>query len=202
MTATITKIEVKDYRKPEYEVSPMFTERWSPRAFLDKAVPTDVLYSVLEAAKWAPSAANWQPWRFIIARSETDREKFHSFINDRNREWCEKAPVIILILSKVTNPDGKANRFHSFDTGAAWANLAMQASMLGLVTHGMGGFDQDKARQLLNIPEDYDIHAVVALGYQGNTEDLPESFQDREKPSERRPLAETVFEGTFESNIK
>lgn len=200
MTTTLTKVE--NSRKREYQVDPLFTERWSPRSFLDKEVPSKVLYSILEAAKWAPSAANWQPWRFLIARSEEDRQKFYSFINDRNREWCEKAPALILFISKKTNPDGKPNPFHRFDTGAAWASLALQARMLGIATHGMGGFDREKARTVLSIPEEYDIDLVAALGYQGDPDDLPDSFKEREKPSLRRTLSESVFEGQFGKTIQ
>ena len=194
---TISNQEVKDFRVPEHTVDSIFIERWSPRAFLDKEVPTELLYSVLEAAKWAPSASNKQPWRFIIARTENDRKRFHTFINEKNREWCEKAPVLILIISKKTNPDGKFNMYHSFDTSAAWASLALQANMYVLITHGMGGFDRVKAHETLSIPEEYDIHAVIALGYHGNPGELSEEFQEREKPSNRRPLSETVFEGHF-----
>jgi len=202
MTTTSAKLDISQHRKPTYDIDSVFTERWSGRAFLEKEVPSEVLYSLFEAARWAPSAANWQPWRFIMARTSHDRQAFHSFINEKNRKWCEKAPVMMLVLSKKTNPDGQPNSFHSFDAGAAWANFALQAASIGLMTHPMGGFDKNKAREVLNIPDEYDIHAVVAIGYQGDPEDLPEEFIGREKPSDRQPLSAMVFEGQFDRSIK
>ena len=145
LTTTFSKSIVESYRKPKYPIDSMFIERWSIRAFSKKEVPSEVLYSLFEAARWAPSAVNWQPWRFIIARSEQDKQTFHSFINEKNLEWCQNAPVLMLIISKKTNPEGNQNPFNAFDTGAAWANFALQATLKGLMTHPMGGFDKDKA---------------------------------------------------------
>ncbi|HET7658577.1 MAG TPA: nitroreductase family protein [Bacillales bacterium] len=195
---TITKINPVDYRQTEYPIDPIFINRWSPRSFLDKPIGEETLFSLFEAAKWAPSAANWQPWRFIIARSKEDRAKFNSFIFEGNTAWCEKAPVLAVIISKKLNPEGKPNRAHAFDAGAAWGFLSIEAAKKGLITHGMGGFDQVKAREVLHIPEEFDIHAVIAIGYQGEKEELPEAYQEREKPSGRRKLEETVFEGEFQ----
>lgn len=197
METTKSEINVRDYRQAEYSIDQSVIERWSPRSFSDKPVPDETLFSLFEAAKWAPSAANWQPWRFIMARSQEDREAFYPFIFDSNRVWCEKAPVLVVVVSKKTNPDGKFNRTHAFDTGAAWGFLALEAAKKGLITHGMGGFNPEQAREVLNIPEDYDVHAVIAVGYQDEKAKLPESYQAREKPSDRRPLSETVFEGKF-----
>src|SRR5690625_2623370 len=105
-------------REAHYAIDPIYINRWSPRAFSDKPIEEDKLNSVFEAARWAPSAANWQPWRFIIARTSKDREKFLSFINDNNVEWCKRAPVLVTIISrKVRNEEGDPNVFHSFDTG-------------------------------------------------------------------------------------
>ncbi|MGV3489258.1 MAG: nitroreductase family protein [Tuberibacillus sp.] len=202
MTTTSAKLDINQYRKPTYDIESIFIKRWSGRSFLEKNVPDGVLYSLLEAARWAPSAANWQPWRFIIARTREDREVFHSFINEKNRKWCEKAPILMLVLSKKTNADGKTNAFHAFDAGAAWAHFALQAAAKGLMTHPMGGYDKNKARDVLNIPEDYELQAVVAIGYQGDPEALPDDFKDREKPSDRKPLSAMVFEGQFNKNIK
>ncbi|WP_217586590.1 nitroreductase family protein [Lentibacillus saliphilus] len=197
-----THQSITDIRSREYDVDDLFLERWSPRSFLDKEVPEEVLYTVLEAAKWAPSASNIQPWRFIVAQTEADREKFHSFIYELNRNWCEKAPVLILFVSKKTMADGNPNPFHQIDAGAAWASIALQAKMLGLVTHGMGGLDREKAREVLSVPDDFEIHHVAAIGYQGAVNALPEPYQEREKPSLRKPLSETVFEGEFGKEVK
>lgn len=189
--------DVKAYRTTKYDVDDMFTNRWSPRAFSEEEVPQDTLLSLFEAAHWAPSAFNFQPWRFIIAQTAEERKVFYSFIKEFNLTWCEKAPVMSLILSK-TNNDGKPVESHSFDTGAAWGFLALQANKKGLVTHPMTGFDFDKARELLNIPEDYKIEALVAIGYQGDKDTLPEMLQQREEPNNRQPLETLIFNGKFE----
>jgi nitroreductase len=189
--------EVAEHRKPSYEVPAVFLNRWSPRAFAERPVDDEVLFQVFEAARWAPSALNEQPWRFIIARTDADRELFCEFINPRNVLWCRRAPVLALLLSRTQLADGRPNPKHAFDAGAAWASLALAATELGLATHAMGGFDPDKARTALGIPEGFDPQIVIAIGYRGDAEDLPEDFRAREKPSDRRPLAEMVFEGRF-----
>lgn len=187
----MTDLQVKHGRQAEYDIDETYLSRWSPRSFLEKDVPEEVLMSVLEAARWAPSAMNAQPWRFIIARTQEDREKFHSFIKEGNRKWCEKAPVLVAILS-----DNKGS-YHAFDTGSSWGYLSLQATKKGLITHPMAGFYQDQAREALNIPDDFDIQLVVAIGYQGEKEALPAELQDREQPSNRRPLKELIFEGEY-----
>lgn len=198
MTTNMTKLNISDYRKTKYEIDPAFINRWSPRSYSRQPIDEKTLMSIFEAARWAPSAANWQPWRFIIARTEQDREKFHSFIFDGNRAWCEKAPVLAVIVSNRENPEGNPNPAHTFDSGTAWGYLSIEAAKKGLITHGMGGFDKEKAREVLNVPENYEIHAVIAIGYQGVKEDLPEAYQNREKPSGRRELEDTILEGTFQ----
>ncbi len=188
----VKNININDYRKPDYPIDDIFLKRWSPRSFSEQEVDEETLMSVLEASRWAPSASNKQPWRFIIARTEEDRKKFQSFIMDGNLAWCDKAPAYVLIIS-----DTEVGGTHGFDTGTAWGYLALQAMQKGLITHAMGGFYKDKAREVLNIPEQYAIHAVVAIGYQDEKEKLEEKFQEREQPSDRRPLTETVMEGEF-----
>ncbi|MDX8047112.1 nitroreductase family protein [Gracilibacillus sp. S3-1-1] len=185
-------INVKEYRSADYPIDDMFLDRWSPRSFAEKEVDDETLMSVFEAARWSPSASNKQPWRFIIAKTAEDREKFHSFIMDGNLAWCTKAPVLAVIVS-----DTEAGGSHGFDTGTAWGYLALQAMKSGLITHAMGGFYRDKAREVLNIPEQFDIQAVIAIGYQDEKEKLAEVFQERELPSSRRPVAESVMEGEF-----
>lgn len=190
--------DVKTYRTSEYDIDEMFINRWSPRSFSEKEVPQDIVLSLFEAAHWAPSAFNFQPWRFIIGQTAEERKVFHSFINESNLIWCEKAPVLSLILSKKMTDEGKAFRTHSFDTGAAWGFLALQANKKGLVTHPMTGFDFDKAREALEIPEEYHIEALVAIGYQDEKEKLSEMLQQREQPNNRQPLGNFIFNGKFE----
>jgi nitroreductase len=185
-----------DFRKPDFEISTQFIDRWSPRSFLEKEIPEDILFSVFEAARWAPSASNVQPWRFVVARTKEDLENFHSFIVPGNLTWAKFAPALAVIISETKTERGE-NAWHAFDAGTAWSHLALEAANKGLITHAMGGFDKEKARQVLNVPADYSIHAVIAIGYQGEKNTLPENLQEREKPSGRRPLKESLFEGTF-----
>jgi nitroreductase len=184
-------------RKSNYDIESTFLNRWSPRSFDRKEVPEEALLSVFEAARWAPSANNEQPWRFIVARKKEDLERFYSFIFAGNRVWCENAPVLAVVLSKKINSKGASSMTHSFDAGAAWAMLALEAVRQGLATHAMGGFEREKARITLGVPEDFDLHAVIAIGYRGEKGALPEDLQAREHPSDRRPLADTLFEGKF-----
>ena len=187
----MSEIKTKAFRQAEHEIDPVYLNRWSPRSFLEKEVPEEVLMKLFEAARWAPSANNLQPWKFIIARTKEDREKFHSFINEGNRIWCEKAPVLAVLISDKEDP------VHSFDAGTAWGYLSLQATREGLVTHAMGGFQRDKAREVLNIPDNFDPQVVIAIGYQGEKEVLPEKLQEREQPSSRKPLNEVLVEGKF-----
>ncbi|WP_051343932.1 nitroreductase family protein [Alicyclobacillus herbarius] len=193
--------QVAAHRQPQHKVPAVFVNRWSPRSFAERPVDEETLFAVLEAARFAPSAANVQPWRFILARTDVERDLFCQFINARNVEWCHKAPVLLLLVSETTMADGRHNRAHALDAGAAWMSLALAAQMKGLVTHAMGGFDRDKAREMLNIPEGFEPQIVIALGYLGDINDLPADFQEREHPSVRKPLSETVFEGRFGNRI-
>jgi nitroreductase len=188
---------VLNKRKADYDIDQIFLDRWSPRAYDDKEVPEDILYSIFEAARWAPSASNEQPWRFIIARTKADREKFYPFIMEGNRIWCEKAPVIAVIIGNKITSKGQPNGAVAFDTGAAWSYLALEAARKGLVTHAMGGIFKDKAREILEIPEEYEVFAAITIGYEGKKEDLADVLQEREQASDRRPIKETLFEGSF-----
>lgn len=189
--------EVKASRQSKYAVSPLFLNRWSSRSYADRSVPDEVLNAVLEAASWAPSASNNQPWRFLVAKTAEQRQAFESFINPSNRLWTDRAPVLIVLLSKTVNDKGEPNRTHAFDTGAAWGHLAIQAELLGLSTRTIGGFNRDLARSELNVPDEYEIIAITTLGYRGAKELLPEALQEREVPNGRRPLADSVIEGKF-----
>jgi nitroreductase len=194
---TFLSAEIESRRQPDHEIHPQFLTRWSPRSFTDQDVSEDVLLSLFEAARWAPSGGNLQPWRFIVARTAEERAKFHTFIAAVNREWCEKAPILTVVVSYSKTANGNLNPSHSFDAGAAWGYLALEAANQGLITHAMGGFDRQQARETLGVPEDYDIHAVIAIGYRGPVEALAEKFQEREAPSGRQPISEIVFTGEF-----
>ncbi|ASN04815.1 nitroreductase family protein [Virgibacillus necropolis] len=188
---------VKEVRTATHDIDPIYLQRWSPRSFQNKEVPENLLHGIFEAARWAPSAANMQPWHFVVARNDQDRAKFHSFIFDNNVEWCKNAPVLIAITSKMDSERFGDNVTHAFDTGAAWGYLALEATRKGLATHGMGGFDRDKAREVLQVPDNYAIQAIIALGYKGEKELLEEKFHEREKPSNRKEVDEFISEGMF-----
>ncbi|MCD1257463.1 nitroreductase family protein [Paenibacillus athensensis] len=189
--------EVEAARQPEHEIHPQFLTRWSPRSFSDQEVTEETLLSLFEAARWAPSGSNLQPWRFIVARTAEERASFHSFIVPANREWCEKAPVLTLLISHKLGHNDALNPAHAFDAGTAWGYLALEAANQGLITHAMGGFERQQAREALQIPDDYELHAVIAIGYRGPKEALAEKFQARELPSGRRQLSESLFAGRF-----
>jgi nitroreductase len=153
---------------------------------------------LFEAARWAPSEYNLQPWHFVYAKRGTKSfEAFLDLLVDFNKMWADKAGALVVVVSRHTFDDGQKSRTHAFDTGAAWQNLALQASMNGLVAHGMGGFDYDKAKKALNIPDDYQVQAMIAIGKPGKKEDLPTRMQEVEKPSTRKKVEEFAFEGTF-----
>lgn len=190
-------------RIAEYAIDEQFIQRWSPRAFNDEAISEDTLRSFLEAARWAPSAYNSQPWRFLYARRDTPNwQRYLGLLNEFNRSWAQHASALVIILSKTTftapgaSEEGPA-LWHTFDTGAAWAHLALQASLSGWHTHGMAGFDQALTRQELKIPEGYDVHAAIAVGKLGDKTRLAEHLQARETPSPRKPLSELAAEGDF-----
>ena len=156
---------------------------------------------MFEAARWAPSASNMQPWRFVYARRGA--ASFDAFIDGLmpgNQPWCREAAVMLAIISKTTHErEGKqvASPTHAFDAGAAWMCLALQATQMGYVTHGMAGFNHDKLRAALHVPEGYAFNAVVAIGKLGPREALNEALQAREVPSQRRPLDQTISEDRF-----
>ncbi len=191
-------------RQPEYPIDPLFTRRWSPRAFTGETIPEATLLSFFEAARWAPSGFNAQPWRFIYGRRETPGwQPIFESLSDYNRGWAQRASALALVLSKARwVPPGKTepqpNATHSFDTGAAWASLAFQATLAGWHVHGIGGFDRERARAALSIPADHAIEAVIAIGRQGDKDLLPEALQARELPSQRLPLSRLVADGRFD----
>lgn len=190
-------------RQTEHVIHSLFTERWSPRAFTAERLDRAVLNSLLEAARWAPSAYNAQPWRFVYALRDTPEwAGFLDLLLPFNQRWAANASALLFVLSKRSfqapgKPEAEPFPSHAFDTGAAWANLALQATHAGLAVHAMGGFDRDRARSLLAVPEDYEFQAAVAIGYRAARETLPDDLQARELPSQREPLEKLASEGKF-----
>jgi nitroreductase len=171
-----------------------------------EAVSKDELMTLFEAARWAPSASNIQPWRFIYAIRDTlEFETLFSLLADFNKDWCARAGALIVTISKTTRETSKGgvaeNKTHSLDTGAAWENFALQASSMGLVAHGMAGFDYVLAKEKLSIPDEYKVEMMIAVGKPGKVEDLPDALREREAPSDRKPLKEIIFEGKFDQKI-
>jgi nitroreductase len=189
-------------RQSEHPVDPMFLERWSPRAFDGHPMPKDDLLTILDAAHWAPSASNSQPWRFVYAsRDSAEWSTFLELLMEGNQRWAKNASVLIFVISKsyTISRDGekKTSASHSFDAGAAWFSLAMQAHLLGYHAHGMGGIHKDKIIEVLKVPDGYRIEAGVAIGRMTAKDTLPDDLAEREIPSKRLSLSKVAFEGSF-----
>jgi nitroreductase len=177
-------------------VLPQFHQRWSPRAFSDRQVSQADLKRVFEAARWAPSSGNAQPWRFIVGiKGSETHQKIASSLTGNNRDWAPKAPVLILGTTAAVNARGNTNAYAMYDLGAAAVSITLEAVALGLVTHQMGGFDKDVARAALGIPDTYSLGSVMALGHQDEPATLPnEELLSREiAPRQRKPLSEVAF---------
>ncbi len=195
---TLAATRVEDHRTPDAPIHPLLLRRWSPRALSGEPITEVELRTLLEAARWAPSSVNSQPWRFLYARRGTPEwPTFVDLLSEGNREWCANAAVLMVVVSRRVSDQGRPLRTHSFDSGAAWENLALQASALGLVAHGMSGFDFERARSELGIPADHSVEAMVALGRPAPKSVLSEKNQAREKPSGRRPVDELAFAGRW-----
>lgn len=184
-------------RKVNHACNGLFPERWSPRAMSGEPVSGAELNALFEAARWAPSCMNSQPWRFLYAKRDTPAwDAFFGLLVDGNKVWCANAAVLIVIAAENTVGTGCAAAV-GLDAGAAWENLALQASLSGLVCHGMAGFDYGAAKTVLNLPDSYQVLAMAAVGRPGSIEALPEKLREREQPGDRRPVEEFVFEGRF-----
>jgi len=188
-----------------YPVHPLVAARWSPRAFDARSVPLELLGSLLEAARWAPSSGNEQPWRFVVARRE-DTEAFArlaSCLVPGNQRWAPAAPVLVLTSACLQfERTGAPNRHALHDTGLALANLLLEATARGLAAHPMAGFDVEAARAAAGVPADFEPVAMVAIGYRGAAESLPEDLRAREvAPRRRRPLRDLAFAGTWNTPL-
>lgn len=186
-------------RTPDRPIDPIFIRRWSPRAMSGAPIAADDLATLFEAARWAPSSYNEQEWRFLYAHRDTPHwPVFFGLLLEGNRAWCDRAGVLVVVLShEVFARNGKPNPVHSYDAGAAWENLALQGCQMGLVVHGMMGFDYERARRELAVPAGYAVEAMIAIGHPGDPATLPEAARKIEAPSQRKPVAELVREGKF-----
>jgi nitroreductase len=195
----LTKIELEQLKHAptQEEVLPVVRQRWSPRAFADREVTSADLRKIFEAARWAPSSFNEQPWRFIVGfRGSDTYQKIVSALVEFNQSWACKAPVLILgVAKKRFSHNNSENGFNVFDLGAATGFVTLQAAAIGLATHQMAGFDKNAARKALEIPEDFDIGSVMALGYRGEPSALTneQMVQQETSPRTRKPLSEIVL---------
>lgn len=190
-------------RSADHQIDPIFLNRWSPRAFTGEAISEQTLQTMFEAARWAPSSYNSQPWRFIYAhRDSAHWDKFFGLLNEYNQAWAKTASVLVFLVSSETMPSPAGNGVipaphHSFDAGAAWMSLALQATSMGLAAHAMALFDAERAYSELNVPSGYKIDVAIAIGRKGPTAQLSEALQTREVPNGRKPMTGFVSEGTF-----
>lgn len=178
----------------------LLSQRWSPRAFADRPVEPARLVALLEAARWAPSSYNEQPWHFIVApKAETESfDRLLGCLSRGNASWAGKAPVLMLAVAQLVDEDGDPNRHAFYDVGQAVAQMALQALDLGLYMHQMAGFDVEKAQQVFAIPGQFEPAAAIALGYLGDPAGLPERYREGEVgPRSRKALADFVFAGQW-----
>src|SRR5918992_3969152 len=191
--------EVQQARTSTYNINPLFLNRWSPRCMSGEELSDEDLMALFEAARWAPSSYNNQPWRFIYAKRNTESwNKLFDLLYEGNKVWAKNAAALVVVISRKNfEYDEKPSITHQFDAGAAWENLALEASDRGIATHGMQGFDYQRAKADLGIPEIYDVMAMIAIGKRGPKENLPPKLQQVEFPNDRKPLEEIVMEGYF-----
>ncbi len=199
----MTKLDVKDFRKPDYPIHDLLLTRWSPRAMSGEALEPEKLMTLFEAARWSPSAANLQDRLFLYAYRDTPAfEQFFSLLNPSNQEWCAKAAVLIVVFSDTLRPSGKDNPWHAFDTGLAVENLLLQACTMELVGHAMAGFSYERAKTELNVPERFVPQCMIAIGHHGDPNELSEYNQGREIPSQRKPIQDIIHEGAYEKEAE
>jgi nitroreductase len=189
-------------RMAHHPVDPLFTRRWSPRAYDRSVLPDADLHTIFEAARWAPSAFNYQPWRFLYAKREgADWQRFLSLLVPFNQGWAHNASVLIYICSDtlMEMKPGQTSpaHTHSFDAGAAWASMALQATLLGYHAHGMAGVEWERVQAELKVPARFRVDAACVLGKLGPHDVLDEKLRAREIPSDRKPVGEFAFAGDF-----
>jgi nitroreductase len=189
-------------RHADFPIEPMLIDRWSPRAMSGEGISREELMRLFEAARWAPSSFNAQQWRALYADRETEHwQTFFDLLGEGNKVWAKNAAVLVVFISRTTfEHNGKPSITHSYDAGAAWENFALQGFQQNLVVHGMQGFDYERAREVLRIPQEFQVQAMAAVGRPVSKEILPEKLQERENPNDRRRVSESVFEGPFKQS--
>jgi nitroreductase len=192
-------IKGSEKRKADYPIQSFILDRWSPRAMTGESISSDELMRLFEAARWAPSSFNAQQWRALYARRETEHwSSFLGLLVEGNKAWAKNAAALIVFISrKDFEHNGEPSITHSYDCGAAWENFALQGFSQGLVVHGMQGFDYERARAELKIPNEFQVEAMAAVGKPGDPSVLPEKLRAKESPNDRRKLGESICEGAF-----
>ncbi len=192
-------IKGSEVRKADYAIEPLILDRWSPRAMSGEEISNEELMRLFEAARWAPSSFNAQQWRALYARRDSEHwPTFLGLLVEGNKTWAKNAAVLVLFISRTTfEYDGEPSTTHSYDCGAAWENFALQGFHQGFVVHGMEGFDYDRAKTELKIPDEFRVEAMAAVGKPGTKETLPEKLRTKENPNDRRKLTESICEGPF-----
>ncbi len=188
----------------QYPIHDLLRQRWSPRAFDDRPIEPEKIRSLFEAARWAPSSNNEQPWRFLAATKEqkTEYDRLFNCLVEGNQTWAHRAPMLLLSVATLQFEDGSPNRHALHDTGMAAENLVIQATVLGLVAHQMAGFRIDQARADCQIPDGYEPVAMMAVGYPGDPALLSDRLRVREvQPRSRKPVKEFVYSTTWEQSL-
>ncbi|HJT47818.1 MAG TPA: nitroreductase family protein [Nitrososphaeraceae archaeon] len=195
-TSSLEATIISKPAKTDHPINELMAKRWSARAFSSRPVEREKLLSVLEAGRWAPSSRNEQPWRYIVFTNDNPEKlkKAQSVLKDINN-YAKRAPILICAITKKTYSDNtNFNRLHFHDLGAANENMFLEAFNQGLIMHEMGGFDVQKAREVFNIPDDFEVGIMIAIGYQDIHHVLPESLRQKAHlPRERKPLSEIAF---------
>ncbi|HXW12192.1 MAG TPA: nitroreductase family protein [Nitrososphaeraceae archaeon] len=186
-------------RKSTYPINPLILNRWSPRAMTGGDLDNEEIMPLFEAARWAPSSYNNQPWRFIYAKRNTEHwDRLFNLLADGNKTWAKNSALLVVVISRKNfEYNEKPARTYQYDAGSAWENLALEAFSRGLVAHGMQGFDYEKARFELEIPSDFEVMAMIAIGKKGPRESLPTDLQEKERLTDRKPLKDIVMEGIY-----
>jgi nitroreductase len=194
-------IKGSEIRRADYPVDALFVDRWSPRAMSGEGITEHELMRLFEAARWAPSSRNAQPWRMLYAfRESAEWPLFLDLLFDKNKTWASSAAALVLFVSsKIHDGTGEPSITHSFDAGAAWGFFSLQGFLQGYAVHGIEGFDYERAQTALGIPKEFRVEAMAAVGKPAPKDILPPALQAREAPNGRRPLIETVYQGKWVS---
>jgi nitroreductase len=196
----MTDNDPKNSRLASAAVDPMFTSRWSSRSFTSDKLSEDQITSLFEAAHWAPSANNRQPWAFVYATDGPDRDRFNALLSDNNALWAPNASMMVLVFARIVDAEGNKIRTAQFDTGAAWMSLALQANRMGLNTRAIGGIDLDAAYEVAGVsPDEFVTICGIVVGTRGTDDDIHPRMVKQNHANDRKGLGEIAFKGTYSS---